>query len=473
MGVAGARGASGGAESGGDMEKEENTLSKGMHFGNSGQGAAASRFSRHKFLRMAGAGAGIAVLSGSLTACANNFVGGGQGPSGGESGSLAVATTGIDQKPIQAMIDAFKKENPDTEVSLTNADTDKYQTTLRTQLSSGTAPDVFFAWPGNGNAMALEQVGPAGYLADLSDQPWVKDVPQGFHSVTRLDGKTMILPMTNTLIGAITNRQIFDDLGIKAPKTWDELLAACEEIKRAGKIPISVGNQTSWVTQLINYALVPSTVYADNPDFDEQMQAGDATFADSGWQDAMEKYLTLNEKGYFNPSPLGTSYEQQLQLVANGEAAMAVQVSSSLGQVESYGEKGQYEVLPFPGNDDPSKLWIPAAAGGSFGLNPKAKNPEGGKEFLRIMGEPENVNEFASLGGALPGIPNEQFQTPPALESLVPFVEEGKSVPFMDQLWPNAEVQQIHFAVVQQLFTGETTVKEALNKMDQAYQKGS
>jgi raffinose/stachyose/melibiose transport system substrate-binding protein len=43
----------------------------------------------------------------------------------------------------------------------------------------------------------------------------------------------------------------------------------------------------------------------------------------------------------------------------------------------------------------------------------------------------------------------------------------------MDQLWPNAEVQQIHFAVVQQLFTGEITIDEALRSMDEAYQKGS
>jgi raffinose/stachyose/melibiose transport system substrate-binding protein len=386
---------------------------------------------------------------------------------------LRVATTGINPEPIQVFIGAFKDENPDTEVSLTNADTDKFQTTLRTQLASGTAPDVFFVWPGNGNAMAMEQVGPAGYIADLSDQSWADDIPREYESVTQLNGKTMILPTTTTLIGAITNKQIMEDLDLEAPGTWDELLAGCEEIKQAGKIPIALGNATPWVTQLIDYALVPSTVYADNPDFDEEMKAGNATFVDSGWRDAMEKYLELNDRGYFNENPLGTSYEQQLQLVANGEAAMAVHVSTSLGQVENYGEAGQYVVLPFPGNEDPDKLWIPAAAGGSYGLNADAKNPEGGKEFLGIMAEPENMNKSASLQGALPGIPNDQFEIDPALESMIPFLEEGKTVPFMDQLWPNAEVQQAHFAAVQQLFTGEITIDEALRRMDEAYQKGS
>jgi raffinose/stachyose/melibiose transport system substrate-binding protein len=431
------------------------------------------KLNRQEFLRFAGAGAGMAALTGPLAACSRFVGGGGQGSGGGGSGSLQIAMTGINPEPIQVFINAFKEKNPDTKVNMTIADTDKYQTSIRTQLASGTAPDVFFVWPGNGNAMALEQVGPAGFIADLSDEPWADDIPERYESVTQLNGKTMILPTTTTLIGAITGKQIMEDLNLEAPGTWDELLSFCEKVKASGKVPIALGNATPWVTQLIDYALVPSTVYADNPDFDQEMKAGNATFANSGWRDAMEKYLELNDRGFFNENPLGTSYEQQLQLVANGDAAMAVHVSTSLGQVENYGEPGQHVVLPFPGNEDPDKLWIPAAAGGSFGINAEAENPKGAEELLRVMAEPENMNKAASLQGALPSIPNDQFEIEAALEPMMPFMEEGKTVPFMDQLWPNAEVQQVHFAVVQQLFTGEITIDEALSRMDEAYQKGS
>jgi raffinose/stachyose/melibiose transport system substrate-binding protein len=431
------------------------------------------KLNRQEFLRFVGAGAGMAALTGPLAACSRFVGGGGQGSGGGGSGSLQIAMTGINPEPIQVFINAFKEKNPDTKVNMTIADTDKYQTSIRTQLASGTAPDVFFVWPGNGNAMALEQVGPAGFITDLSDEPWADDIPERYESVTQLNGKTMILPTTTTLIGAITGKQIMEDLNLEAPGTWDELLSFCEKVKASGKVPIALGNATPWVTQLIDYALVPSTVYADNPDFDQEMKAGNATFANSGWRDAMEKYLELNDRGFFNENPLGTSYEQQLQLVANGDAAMAVHVSTSLGQVENYGEPGQHVVLPFPGNEVPDKLWIPAAAGGSFGINAEAENPKGAKELLRVMAEPENMNKAASLQGALPSIPNDQFEIEAVLEPMMPFMEEGKTVPFMDQLWPNAEVQQVHFAVVQQLFTGEITIDEALSRMDEAYQKGS
>jgi raffinose/stachyose/melibiose transport system substrate-binding protein len=57
------------------------------------------------------------------------------------------------------------------------------------------------------------------------------------------------------------------------------------------------------------------------------------------------------------------------------------------------------------------------------------------------------------------------------LEPFLPFMEGNKAVPFMDQAWPNAEIQPAHFAVVQELLGGKTTVKAGLTKMDELYRK--
>jgi raffinose/stachyose/melibiose transport system substrate-binding protein len=43
----------------------------------------------------------------------------------------------------------------------------------------------------------------------------------------------------------------------------------------------------------------------------------------------------------------------------------------------------------------------------------------------------------------------------------------------MDQRWPNAEVQPVHFAVIQELLGGKISVDGALTKMDEAYVKKS
>ena len=61
----------------------------------------------------------------------------------------------------------------------------------------------------------------------------------------------------------------------------------------------------------------------------------------------------------------------------------------------------------------------------------------------------------------------------PVLKPFLPYLSDNKAVPFMDQRWPNAEVQPTHFAVVQELLGGKTTVDGALKKMDEAYRKGA
>jgi len=43
----------------------------------------------------------------------------------------------------------------------------------------------------------------------------------------------------------------------------------------------------------------------------------------------------------------------------------------------------------------------------------------------------------------------------------------------MDQLWPNPKVQNVHFTVVQDMFSGKLKPPEALAQMDEAYKQRS
>ena len=74
----------------------------------------------------------------------------GQGSSGGGGGTVTFASVGSDKAGAEALGKAFTAKTG-TQVTVTITDVDNYQTTLRTQLTSGTAPDVFFTWGGDGN----------------------------------------------------------------------------------------------------------------------------------------------------------------------------------------------------------------------------------------------------------------------------------------------------------------------------------
>jgi raffinose/stachyose/melibiose transport system substrate-binding protein len=403
----------------------------------------------------------VSAVALAATACSS-----GTNASSGGSKSLRVAAVATDRAGTEAVINAFKQSNPGVEVTASYSDTDQYQGTLRTQLSSGTAPDVFFAWPGNGNPGSIEVLAPTGYLADLSGRSWTSQIPSGIKPVTQVGGKTYIVPLTFVGIGALYNRKALDEVGGKTPTTWTETLALCDAAKAKGKVAFALGNQTDWVTQLVDYALVPTTVYAADKDFDQKMKAGSATFAGSGWQVALSKYLEMNKRGCFSKDPLGTSFENSVSQLAKGKAVADVQVTSTLNQLKSEAPKGtEFGMFPLPATDNAADTRMPGAAGGAFALNAKAKNKDLASKFIDFLATPQAMNLYAGATGNLPSIPNAQFKADPALQPLIDFQKAGKTVPFMDQLWPNPKVQQAHFTGVQNLFAGKADPAAVLKKM--------
>ena len=413
--------------------------------------------------------AALAVIAVGLAASACSSAPGSTA-SGGTT--LRVSATASDRPAMEAVIAAFTKANPSVTIKPEYLDTEPMQAAMRTQLSAGTAWDVLFAWPGNGNPGALQVLQPNGYLIDLSDRPWAAQIPAGLKPVTQVDGKTYLLPMSFSGIGAIYNQTALQAVGVKAPATWTELLAFCAAAKGKGKAAYSLGNQTNWVTQLIDYALVATTVYAADPDFDAKMKNGSATFAGSPWETAMNKYLEMNQHGCFQKDPLGTSVEATDAQVAKGDAVAVVQGTWELGNLKKAAPAGtQFVMEPLPATDDTAQTRMPGAASGTFAVNAKTKNKDLALKFIDFMAQPDTMNAWATAGGSLPAFPNDKFTAGAELAQFVEFQKAGKTVPFMDQLWPNPTVQNVHLTGVQDMFSGKLKPAQVLAQMDAAYKK--
>ena len=419
--------------------------------------------SRRRLLQLMGGAAAV----GTLAACGGN--GGGSSSSGGQ---LKVIGAGSQEAGLRKALDEYKKAHSDFDFNLSFSPADQLQTALRAQLAAGNAPDLHAVYPGNGSAMSMVQLSKANLLTDLSSQSWTQKIPTGFKGAFQNDGKTFIFSPGTSVLGAIYNKKAFATAGVDVPTTWSELLSVCDKLKKKGIVPIALGAQTPWVTQLIDYALVPGTVYAKTPDFDDKMTAGSASFADSGWADAMDKYLELQKKGFFNDNPNGTTYEQATSMVGTGKAAMAVQVSAVLQAFRAASPTpDDLGMFPFPATDVAADNWIPGGVVVGIAVSAKSKKAEQAKKFIEYCGQPEVVNAWAEAVACVPLYSEGDAKVDPVLKPFLPYLKDNKAVPFMDQRWPNAEVQPTHFAVVQELLGGKSTVPAALKKMDEAYRK--
>ncbi|GFJ93814.1 ABC transporter substrate-binding protein [Phytohabitans rumicis] len=403
-----------------------------------------------------------------MTACS-----GGTNAGSGDGDNKTLTLASVDQGSVEDVVKAFEAANPGVKVNFTTSGADQYQQQIRTQLASGTAPDVMTVWPGNGNPGATYVLAKPGYLLDLSDRPWAARYPESVKSVAQYDGKTYNAVFGLNGIGAIYNQQAMDKAGLTAPGTWTELLAFCRAAAAKKTPAFALGIQDNWVTQIALYALVATTVYAGDKDFDKKMQAGQATFAGSPWTTAMAKYQEMNKTGCFQKNPLGTSYEASQELAATGKTLGIIQGNWVVALLKGKNPAGTFTLKALPATDDPATFIMPAAAGAGYGVNAKAKNKELALKFVDFVMSPAGMKVFNGKQGSLPSLPDSGSAVDPALTELTTFIQGNRTVPFMDQLWPNAKVQQTMLSGIQEVFSGQSTPDKMLAAMDADYKAGS
>jgi raffinose/stachyose/melibiose transport system substrate-binding protein len=389
---------------------------------------------------------------------------------GGDSNILTLAS--VDQGSVEDVVKAFEAANPGVTVRYTTSGADQYQQQIRTQLASGTGPDVMSVWPGNGNPGATYVLAKPGYLLDLSDRPWAAKLPNGVKGVARYQDKTYNAVFGLNGIGAVYNQQALDKAGLTPPSTWTELLAFCRAAKAKGTPAFALGNQDNWVTQLVLYALVATVVFGPDPAFDNKLQEGTTSFANSAWTTAMAKYLEMERTGCFQKNPLGTNYEASQELAATGKTIGLVQGNWVVALLKGKNPNGTFVLKALPATDNPSETIMPAAAGAGYGVNAKAKNKDLALKFIDFVMSPAGMSVFNQKQGSLPSLPDSGSAVDPSLAEVATFINSNKTVPFMDQLWPNAKVQQTMLSGLQEVFSNQATAEDVLKDMDTEYAKG-
>ncbi len=224
------------------------------------------------------------------------------------------------------------------------------------------------------------------------------------------------------------------------------------------------------MTQLITYALVPSTVYARDRRFDDEQLAGDRSFSDSGWRRRWRSTSSCRERAASNDNPNGTTFEQQTSMVGTGRAAMAVQVSAVLLGLprRRRANRDDISMFPFPGAEDPADNLDPRRRRRRARRQHREATSEAGARFLAYLGEPENMNRWASAVAAIPLVRDDRTRIDPALEPFLPYIDDNKADPVHGSgAGPTPRCSRRHFAVIRELLAGKTDVAGALQKMDE------
>jgi len=209
---------------------------------------------------------------------------------------------------------------------------DPYEQGVQTKVATGNLPDLAFWQP---TASMLTALNASQNLQSLDGAPWVDDYTGDLGSMTGLldDTRYAALVTTPAVIGVYYNKEVFEKAGIsQTPGNWEEFISLAKDLKKDGVTPFYGMAADKWGTQWWVQAQLAD---AAKDGLWDRINTNEAQFTDPEVLDAIKNYQGLIEQGLFNDNLKTATFVDQGKALLAGDAAMAMQVNSFFGELQS------------------------------------------------------------------------------------------------------------------------------------------
>ncbi|RAV18986.1 extracellular solute-binding protein [Paenibacillus contaminans] len=321
-------------------------------------------------------------------------------------------------------METFKKKFPN--VSFEVVYSPKIGDLVNTKIAANNDDDMFDMFNGppagfNDTAVNLIKEGRLESQEDLWDRKTydgsgktLKELAlEGqYKGAARILDKTYALPMNGTGTGLFFNKKLFEQNGWNQnPRTWDEFLKLCEDIKAKGVIPITYPGT---VIGYLDYAFTGPWKLFELAEISGNLKTIESNYRNlelpfytsPEYIDMYNRMYELGKRGYFSPGAAGLNHTQSQMQVLQGKAAMVttgVWVSNEMKDSMPKDFEWGFMVVPYGDKPDSTK-WMRVSAGGGayiWGKKPEL-NRKWAKEFNVWLWNLDVQQAFAEKGGQLP-----------------------------------------------------------------------
>ncbi|MFC6092253.1 ABC transporter substrate-binding protein [Saccharothrix lopnurensis] len=395
-----------------------------------------------------------------------------------DAGDLNTLTLWHYEGPDSAMgiawaeaIRLFEESHPGVTVEFEEKGFEQVQKTAPMVLNSSDAPDLMEYNKGNATTGLLSK---QGLLTDLSveaaDRGWDRKVGAGPDITARYDergvmgsGKWYGVPNYAEYVLVYYNKTMFDQRGLAAPTTLEELTAAMGRFAAEGITPLAVGGAEYPAAQLL-YQL--ALTRADRDWVDRfQRYTGEVDFHDRTWSNAVETFAAWLREGYLDEDSAGLKAEDMGLGFAQGRHPIMISGSWWYGRLRSQVRDFEWATAAWPG--------MTAGSGGNLWVVPKgAKNKELALDFIDItLSQP--VQDLLRDSGGVALAPGDAPATDPGVARLN---EDFRELSAGDRLafypdWPVPGFYDAQVTAVQKLITGELGPHEVLTELADYYRE--
>jgi multiple sugar transport system substrate-binding protein len=300
---------------------------------------------------------------------------------------------------MEASIARFGEANPDLNIETTVIDREAYKTQIRNFLTAD-APDVATWYAANRMRPYVE----AGLFEDVSDL-WAEDMFVNDLASTKgamtIDGKQWGVPYTYYQWGVYYRKDIFEELGLSEPATWDEEKANCAKIVDSGRACYTIGTKFLWTAGgWFDYLNMRTNGF----DFHMQLLQGDASWESDEVKATFGNWKELIDMGAFIANHQTYSWQEALPFMVNGEAASYLMGNFAVAPLREAGlTDDQLDFYQFPAIN-PNVELAEDAPTDTFHIPSNAQNKDNARAFLRHMASAEEQT-IINAGDALGQLP--------------------------------------------------------------------
>ncbi|WP_299679121.1 ABC transporter substrate-binding protein [uncultured Roseobacter sp.] len=281
---------------------------------------------------------------------------------------------------MEAMIADFGELHPDLNIETTVIDREAYKTQIRNFLTAD-APDVATWYAANRMTPYVS----AGLFEDVSDlwaEPEIAENLASTKGAMTIDGKQWGVPYTYYQWGIYYRKDIYEELGLNEPATFEEMKSNCQAILDSGRKCYTIGTKFLWTAGgWFDYLNMRTHGF----DFHMELANGDVKWTDDRVKQTFANWRELIDMGAFVDNHQNYSWQESLPFIVNGEAAAILKGNFAVAPLREAGlDDSKLDFYQFPAITEGVALAEDAPTD-TFHIPANASNKENAKEFLRFV----------------------------------------------------------------------------------------
>lgn len=308
-----------------------------------------------------------------------------------------------EREAADAMYKAFSDKYPDIKIvqnPVPGGGGVNQRVVLQARLTAGMGTDT---WQTLGGA-ELKGYVDAKELQPLDDVykalDYTSKIPKPLLNAVTIDGHPYSVPLNMHIQNILYyNKKLFDEQKITPPTTYDELMAACKQLKTAkpDMVCMALGSKEKWEDAFVFDSVLLGEPGGAQHYVDIYKGKVDVS-TDADYLDALTKYAALVP--FFNTDHSSLTWDQAVGLVGSGKAAMTLMGTWAIGAFKSgsnWTPGVDFGAVTFPSKPDRIMLFHPD----TYGLSVNAPDPEATTKWLGVVASPELQTPTDVIQGGL------------------------------------------------------------------------